>query len=211
MTGRPGIGGLGDGADADRPSLRWDAGTYHDDGVAAIRRRALLARQQAGLPDGHVDSWRGSCPASRQADPGRGRDAAHDGALHAEPARAIYGWEQTPDQSTTDRLPHRTPVEGLWLSGHWTQPGGGVLTVMASALQTVELVTGRPVFARPAPGASTGRRSQMNRHCPAPSSPRRAGCGAPSSEAGCISTAPLQLCLSDRCRSRSRTFPGGEL
>ena len=64
---------------------------------------------------------------------------------------AIYGWEQTPDQSTTDRLPHRTPVEGLWLSGHWTQPGGGVLTAIASALQTVELVTRRPVFAPPAP------------------------------------------------------------
>jgi phytoene desaturase len=64
---------------------------------------------------------------------------------------AIYGWEQTPDQSTTDRLPHRTPIEGLWLSGHWTQPGGGVLTVMSSAVQTVELLTGAPILGRPQP------------------------------------------------------------
>jgi prolycopene isomerase len=71
---------------------------------------------------------------------------------------AIYGWEHTPAQSTTDRLPHRTPVEGLWLSGHWTQPGGGVLTAMASAVQTVELVTGSPVLDPPRPRAHVGRR-----------------------------------------------------
>jgi phytoene dehydrogenase-like protein len=64
---------------------------------------------------------------------------------------AIYGWEQTPDQSTTDRLPHRTPVDGLYLSGHWTQPGGGVLTAMSSGVQTVELVTGSAVFGPPPP------------------------------------------------------------
>jgi phytoene desaturase len=64
---------------------------------------------------------------------------------------AIYGWEQTPDQSTTDRLPHRTPVGGLYLSGHWTQPGGGVLTVMSSGVQTAELVTGTPLLRRPRP------------------------------------------------------------
>jgi prolycopene isomerase len=64
---------------------------------------------------------------------------------------AIYGWEQTPDQSTTDRLPHRTPVEGLYLAGHWTQPGGGVLTTMSSGVQTAELIIGRPVFDAPPP------------------------------------------------------------
>jgi phytoene desaturase len=63
---------------------------------------------------------------------------------------AIYGWEQTPDQSTTDRLGHRTPVEGLYLAGHWTQPGGGVLTAMSSGVQAVELLTGAPVLTPPA-------------------------------------------------------------
>ncbi len=61
-------------------------------------------------------------------------------------AGAIYGWEHTPDQSSTDRLPHRGPIEGLYFSGHWTQPGGGVLTVVSSGIQTAELVAGAPVF-----------------------------------------------------------------
>ncbi len=64
---------------------------------------------------------------------------------------AIYGWEHTPDQSTTDRLPHRTPIEGLYLSGHWTQPGGGVLSVISSGVQTAEILTGASVLERPRP------------------------------------------------------------
>ncbi|MFB7724321.1 phytoene desaturase family protein [Nocardia sp. NPDC056100] len=59
---------------------------------------------------------------------------------------AIYGWAHTPDQSSTDRMPHRGPVDGLFFSGHWTQPGGGVLTVVSSGIQTAELVAGAPVF-----------------------------------------------------------------
>jgi prolycopene isomerase len=66
-------------------------------------------------------------------------------------AGAIYGWEHTPDQSTTDRLPHRTPVRGLYLSSHWSQPGGGVLAVLAAGIQTAEAITGRPPFAPAVP------------------------------------------------------------
>jgi prolycopene isomerase len=36
---------------------------------------------------------------------------------------AIYGWDHIPSQSTPKRLPHHTPVDGLWLAGHWTEPG----------------------------------------------------------------------------------------
>lgn len=35
-------------------------------------------------------------------------------------------------------------MEGLWLSGHWTQPGSGVITVLVSGLQTVQLLLGLP-------------------------------------------------------------------
>lgn len=32
----------------------------------------------------------------------------------------IYGWALSPPQAGANRLPHRSPVEGLYLVGHWT-------------------------------------------------------------------------------------------
>lgn len=60
---------------------------------------------------------------------------------------SIYGWDQTPEQSGTERLPHRTPVDGLFLTGHWTQPGGGVQSVLTSGIHTAELVSGEKLMA----------------------------------------------------------------
>lgn len=43
---------------------------------------------------------------------------------------AIYGFDQTVDNSGRNRLPHSTPIQNLYLTGAWTQPGhgyGGVL------------------------------------------------------------------------------------
>jgi phytoene desaturase len=57
---------------------------------------------------------------------------------------AIYGWEVSPKQVGRRRLPHKTPIRGLFLSGHWTQPGGGVYGVIASGLQTAQEVAGYP-------------------------------------------------------------------
>lgn len=47
---------------------------------------------------------------------------------------AIYGWDQTLDNSGMRRLPHRTPIKNLYLAGAWTQPGGGYGPVIASGL-----------------------------------------------------------------------------
>jgi prolycopene isomerase len=55
---------------------------------------------------------------------------------------ALYGWEQSPEQSGINRLSRRTPIDGLMLSGHWTQPGGGVITVLVSGVQTAQVVLG---------------------------------------------------------------------
>ncbi|MET0966310.1 MAG: FAD-dependent oxidoreductase, partial [Nakamurella sp.] len=57
---------------------------------------------------------------------------------------AIYGWEATPDQSGFDRLPRQTPIAGLSLAGHWTQPGSGVMSVLVSGAQTAQLLLGLP-------------------------------------------------------------------
>jgi prolycopene isomerase len=53
---------------------------------------------------------------------------------------AIYGWDQTPLQSGTRRLPHTTPIEGLVISGHWTIPGSGSTRSFASGVHTAGIV-----------------------------------------------------------------------
>ncbi len=60
---------------------------------------------------------------------------------------AIYGWEVSPNQVGRRRLPHTTPIRGLYLSGHWTQPGGGVYGVVASGLETARAVAGDEAIA----------------------------------------------------------------
>ncbi len=44
---------------------------------------------------------------------------------------AIYGWESRPD---TERPSRQTPINNLYLSGAWTQPGAGEVGVMWSGL-----------------------------------------------------------------------------
>lgn len=48
---------------------------------------------------------------------------------------AIYGWDQTLDNSGPSRLPHTTPVKNLYLSGAWTSPGHGYSGVIWSGLE----------------------------------------------------------------------------
>src|SRR5579872_154204 len=48
---------------------------------------------------------------------------------------AIYGWDQTLDNSGMRRLPQTTPIRNLYLAGAWTNPGGGYPAVMMSGLQ----------------------------------------------------------------------------
>ena len=45
---------------------------------------------------------------------------------------AAYGWAQIPSQSGIYRLPRTTPVPNLYLTGHWTSPGGGIVGAVAS-------------------------------------------------------------------------------
>jgi phytoene dehydrogenase-like protein len=55
---------------------------------------------------------------------------------------AIYGWEVSPQQVGKGRLAHRTPIHGLYLSGHWSRPGGGLYGVIVSGLETAGIVSG---------------------------------------------------------------------
>jgi phytoene dehydrogenase-like protein len=48
---------------------------------------------------------------------------------------AIYGWDQTVANSMPRRLAQTTPIKNLYLSGAWTQPGGGYGACIPSGLQ----------------------------------------------------------------------------
>jgi len=56
---------------------------------------------------------------------------------------AAYGWAQIPRQSGIYRLSRTTPIPNLFLTGHWTSPGGGIAGVVASGELTAETVWNR--------------------------------------------------------------------
>ncbi|MFN7963344.1 MAG: NAD(P)/FAD-dependent oxidoreductase [Thermoanaerobaculia bacterium] len=52
----------------------------------------------------------------------------------------MLGWEMSPDQLGDARPGIEGPVPGLWLTGHWVRPGGGITPVIVSAQQAAEAV-----------------------------------------------------------------------
>jgi phytoene dehydrogenase-like protein len=56
---------------------------------------------------------------------------------------AAYGWTQIPSQSGIYRLQMTTPIPNLYLTGHWTSPGGGIAGVVASGELTAGTVLNR--------------------------------------------------------------------
>jgi len=53
---------------------------------------------------------------------------------------AIYGWENTPRQSQPKRVRASTPIGGLLLAGHWTEPGAGSLRVILSGMRAAAAI-----------------------------------------------------------------------
>jgi phytoene dehydrogenase-like protein len=56
---------------------------------------------------------------------------------------APYGWAVIPEQSGMRRLAHETPIENLYLTGHWTIPGPGVCAVVASGWRVANRIAAR--------------------------------------------------------------------
>jgi prolycopene isomerase len=52
----------------------------------------------------------------------------------SNPRGAIYGWDQTVDNSGQRRFPQTTPIKNLYLSGAWTFPGHGYGACIPSGL-----------------------------------------------------------------------------
>jgi len=55
-------------------------------------------------------------------------------------AGAIYGLEQSMDNSFMTRIPNRTPVKGLYLSSAWGDPGGGYSGVLIAGKRAFGLL-----------------------------------------------------------------------
>ena len=51
---------------------------------------------------------------------------------------AYVGWRYSAEQAGA-LIPQRSPVENLFLCGHWVSPGGGVSNVMRGGLNAAEL------------------------------------------------------------------------
>jgi all-trans-retinol 13,14-reductase len=52
----------------------------------------------------------------------------------SNPRGAIYGWDQTVDNSGQRRFPQKTPIRNLYLAGAWTYPGHGYGACIPSGL-----------------------------------------------------------------------------
>jgi prolycopene isomerase len=48
---------------------------------------------------------------------------------------AVYGWDQTVNNSGARRVGHETPVPNLYLAGAWSRPGHGYGAVIPSGLE----------------------------------------------------------------------------
>ena len=53
----------------------------------------------------------------------------------------MLGWEMSPDQLGEHRVGFEGPLDNLFFTGHWTQPGGGITPVIVSAMQVAKAVT----------------------------------------------------------------------
>jgi len=56
------------------------------------------------------------------------------------PEGAIVGYESSMNNFGMTRIKNRTPIKGLYLAGHWGDPGGGFVTVMRSGQNTFKMM-----------------------------------------------------------------------
>jgi phytoene dehydrogenase-like protein len=56
---------------------------------------------------------------------------------------ALYGWEHSPAHTASRRLAQVTPIPGLYLSGHWTQPGAGAYRAILSGMHVARAILAR--------------------------------------------------------------------
>lgn len=123
-----GIGGLTAGA---LPARTGQEGAGHDE----------LADRMLALAEGVLPGLREHLTFVEESSPVTGPRSRLDRM------GPIYGWAVSPGQSGVRRLPQKTPLGGLLLAGHWTQPGHGISFVVASGVAAARLALGRSTSA----------------------------------------------------------------
>ena len=90
---------------------------------------ALLAEFEQTIPNlrEHLSFWIGGTPVDIER-----FTRNHEGAT--------YGWELIPQQIGSKRLSHDTPIQGLYLSGHWTEEGPASFRVVLSGINTASRI-----------------------------------------------------------------------
>jgi prolycopene isomerase len=91
----------------------------------------LLARLQRAVP-----GLSGSVTAHASSGP-------HDlAARTGNRGGSFCGWEMGPERYGAARIPARTPIPGVHLAGHWTDPGPSVLNAMLSGRSAALAILG---------------------------------------------------------------------
>jgi len=108
----------------------------YDIGEPWSEAKARMTEQMVDRVERLLPGYRESITFIDSATP----ETFHDYTLAHE--GAIYGWENTPSQTLPKRLPQQTPIEGLLLAGHWTNPGTGSVRCLLSGLSAAAIVAG---------------------------------------------------------------------
>lgn len=93
-----------------------------------------LAETMIATAERHAPGLRDACEVVEVATPLT--NMRYAGALGG----SIYGFDQPPFDGFALRAGHRGPVPGLWMTGAWTQPGGGFGPCIASGWMAADAV-----------------------------------------------------------------------
>jgi len=134
--------------------------THFDENIAPPDGQILIVQRPSPLRVDQVTDWAGhkaemeneTMERLRGVLPGIDDHIVHQSSASANTSYrftnnwqgAMLGWEMSPEQLGSRRLPIYTPVDNVYLTGHWTQPGGGITPVIISAQRVARMIlTGR--------------------------------------------------------------------
>jgi all-trans-retinol 13,14-reductase len=107
--------------EADYDAGRKDEYNKEKERMASVLLRRVEERLLPGLSDA-IEVMEVATPLTTRR---------YTGAYHG----AIYGWDQTVNNSGATRVGHATPIKNLYLAGAWSRPGHGYGAVIPSGLE----------------------------------------------------------------------------